>query len=221
MSQKVIVTDLNRCTGCLACMVACKAYNEVDLAQYWTRMMRIGPTPKYEGAVPPDVEMYFLPVGCQHCANPECVSVCPTGASQKLEDGTVVIETELCIGCQACIPACPYGVRTLNQGKYVVEKCTLCQDKIEQGGLPACVQQCGGRARFYGDIDEGIENLEGPGNEAAIGEDKSYENCDASRVKLGEYVEPFEQSDIYRFKDSGNDPQFMYILRNRTWQDVM
>ncbi|HIY82722.1 MAG TPA: 4Fe-4S dicluster domain-containing protein, partial [Candidatus Rubneribacter avistercoris] len=127
MAQYAIVTDLNRCTGCLACAVACKAANGVPVGSYWNKVLRIGPNPKYEGAVNPDVELYFLPVGCQHCEEPECVRVCPTGASHKLADGTVQIDKSKCIGCQFCAMACPYNVRYLNEEEGVVEKCTLCE----------------------------------------------------------------------------------------------
>ncbi|MBQ6586924.1 MAG: 4Fe-4S ferredoxin, partial [Coriobacteriales bacterium] len=77
MTQFAIVTDLNRCVGCLACMTACKMLNDVPIGSYWQKVLRIGPNPKYEGAENPDVEMYFIPVGCQHCIKPECVKVCP------------------------------------------------------------------------------------------------------------------------------------------------
>ena len=77
--------------------------------------------------------MYYLPVQCQHCENPECVKVCPTGASHKLEDGTVQIDKSKCIGCQFCAMACPYGVRYLNEEERVVEKCTLCEQITAQG----------------------------------------------------------------------------------------
>ena len=108
MSQKAIITDLNRCVGCLGCTVACKVVNGVPVGQYWVRTLRVGPVPKVEGGQFPDVDMYFLPMQCQHCANPKCVEVCPTGASKKMEDGTVQIDKEACIGCQACVPACPW-----------------------------------------------------------------------------------------------------------------
>ena len=108
------------------------------------------------------MEMYFLTVQCQHCADPECVKVCPTGASHKLEDGTVQIDKSKCIGCQFCAMSCPYGVRYLNEEERVVEKCTLCEQKIAQGELPQCVTQCGGRARYFGDLEQGIAGFEGP-----------------------------------------------------------
>ena len=101
MSNYAIITDLNRCTGCLACTVACKAINGVDVGNFWIKTLRVGPHPIEGGSGTfPDVEMYFLPVQCQHCENPECVTVCPTGASHKLEDGTVQIDKSKCIGCQ-------------------------------------------------------------------------------------------------------------------------
>ena len=88
MSQYAIVTDLNRCVGCMACMVACKAANNVEIGNFWNKVLRVGPTKKADYVHTNDVEMYYLPVSCQHCQNPECVAVCPTGASVKLDDGT-------------------------------------------------------------------------------------------------------------------------------------
>lgn len=82
MTTYAIITDLNRCTGCLACTVACKAINGVPVGNFWIKTLRIGPHPKEDGSGDyPDVEMYFLPVQCQHCYDPECVKVCPTEAS--------------------------------------------------------------------------------------------------------------------------------------------
>ena len=96
MTQKAIITDLNRCTGCLSCTVACKLINDVPVGNFWVRTLRVGPVPKAGGTGDfPDVDMYYLPVQCQHCANPECVEVCPTGASVKLDDGTDVERTIL------------------------------------------------------------------------------------------------------------------------------
>ena len=110
MTQYAIVTDLNRCVGCLACAVACKVANNVPIGSFWNKVLRIGPNPSTEGSDFPNVDMYFLPIQCQHCENPACVAVCPTGASHKLEDGTVQVDKEKCIGCQFCAMSCPYGV---------------------------------------------------------------------------------------------------------------
>ncbi len=217
MTQYAIVTDLNRCVGCLACSTACKTINGVEVGDFWIKTLRIGPTPKVDGCGDwPDVEMYFLPVQCQHCADPECVKVCPTGASTKTEDGTVQIDKSKCIGCQFCAMACPYGVRYLNEEERVVEKCTLCEQRISQGELPQCVAQCGSRARFFGDLDEGLESFVAPSptQDKATG----YDDMQAIRVTLADYVEPWTDDDVYHLTDMGNGPQICYILRNRVWQ---
>jgi len=118
--------------------------------------------------------MSFLPMQCQHCENPACLDVCPTGATAKDEEtGIVSVDSELCIGCESCIKACPYeGVRTLIKspeyyldvvvGEYdapphkggTVEKCTFCKNLIDRGDVPACMQLCPGRARYWGDLDD-------------------------------------------------------------------
>ena len=217
MANKAIVTDLNRCVGCLACMVACKAVNNVPIGSYWNKVLRIGPSLKAGATSAHDVEMYYLPVQCQHCENPECVKVCPTGASHKLEDGTVQIDKSKCIGCQFCAMACPYGVRYLNEEERVVEKCTLCEQITAQGGLPQCVIQCGGRARFFGDLDEGIDSFEAP--EIGYDVDRSYDNLSTgNRVKLGDMAKEYTEADVHHLPDVGNGPHFAYILRDRDWK---
>ena len=218
MTHYAIVTDLNRCVGCLDCMVACKVANNVPIGNYWNKVLRVGPNLKPDAQdVGHDVEMYYLPVGCQHCEEPECVHVCPTEASHIAEDGTVQIDKSKCIGCQFCAMACPYGVRYLNEEERVVEKCTLCEQITAQGGLPQCVIQCGGRARFFGDLEQGIESFEAP----AVGydTDRSYDNLyTGNRVTLGEMAEEFADSDLYHLPNVGNEPAFAYILRNRDWK---
>ena len=162
--------------------------------------------------------MYFLPVQCQHCANPECVKVCPTGASHIREDGTIQIDKSKCIGCRFCALACPYGVRYLNEEERVVEKCTMCEQRISQGELPQCVAQCGARARFFGDLDKGVDNFEGPAHPDSPG--CQYDEMTKTRVKLKDYVEAYTENDIHHLKDAGNKPKLMYLLREgRKWRE--
>ena len=226
MTHYAIATDLNRCVGCLACSVACKAVNGVPVGSFWNKTLRIGPQNSIQGsngASDPDAYMYFLTVQCQHCKNPECVKVCPTEASHVLEDGTVQIDKSKCIGCQFCAMACPYNVRYLNEEERVVEKCTLCEQKVAQGELPQCVSQCGGRARFFGDLDKGIESFECPGPDLT---DKSYDAQAAGRWKLKDVtgescdypIKPYKDSEVHHLPDVGNKPSFVYILRNESWQ---
>ena len=223
MTHYAILTDLNKCVGCLACSVSCKVVNNVPIGAFWNKVLRVGPNPRKEGGQWPDVYTYFLTVQCQHCENPACVQVCPTEASHVLEDGTVQIDKSKCIGCQFCAMACPYGVRYLNEEERVVEKCTLCEQKIAQGELPQCVSQCGGRARWFGDLDKGIESFEGPGCNTS---DHSYEGLAKYRCILGECtgedgeypVKPYSESEIHHLPDVGNKPSFVYILRKEKWQ---
>lgn len=217
MTQLAICTDLDRCVGCLACSVSCKVVNGVPIGNFWNKTLRVGPTPKEGGSGQfPDVETYFLNVQCQHCENPQCVEVCPTEASHKLPDGTIQIDKSKCIGCQFCVMSCPYGVRYLNEEEGVVEKCTLCQQRTAQGELPQCVAQCGSRARFFGDLDAGIDSFEAlaPTQDLAT----PYEEMMQNRTTLKDWVEPYTEADVYHLTDAGNGPKHCYILRNRKWQ---
>ncbi len=114
-------------------------------------------------------------VFCNHCDNPPCVSVCPTKATWKREDGIVMMDYHRCIGCRYCMAACPYGSRSFNwreprpfisetnldfptRAKGVVEKCNFCQERLAQGLLPACVEACPERSLVFGDLgDPGSE----------------------------------------------------------------
>ncbi|WP_419070500.1 4Fe-4S dicluster domain-containing protein [Slackia isoflavoniconvertens] len=218
MTQYSIITDLNRCVGCLACTVACKAANGVGVGSFWIKTLRVGPNPIEGGSGDwPDVEMYFLPIQCQHCADPECVKVCPTGASHKAADGTVQIDKSKCIGCQFCAMACPYGVRYLNETERVVEKCTLCEQKIAQGELPQCVAQCGARARYFGDLEQGLDSFVGAGKVSIAG-DAGYDAVLSEFCTYGDIAKPYTDSDVHHLPNVGNDPSFLYILRNHEWK---
>ncbi len=207
MTQYAIVTDLNRCVGCLSCSVACKYVNELAPGDFWLKVFRRGPNPINEGDQYPNVEMYYLPVGCQHCINPQCVAVCPTGASQKREDGTIQIDKQRCIGCQFCVMACPYNVRHLNEVEGVVEKCTMCEQRIQTGDLPECVRQCCGRARFFGDLEQGLETFMGPGDGVV------------DQLPITKTSKPWTDADVHTLVDASNKPASCFILRERAWRE--
>jgi Fe-S-cluster-containing dehydrogenase component len=203
MAKFVILTDLNRCVGCMSCSTACKTANSVPIGNFWNKVLRIGPNPSYKGAIWPDVEWYYLPIQCQHCENPECVKVCPTGASHKIADGSVQVDKSKCVGCQFCVMACPYNVRYLNEEQRVVEKCTLCDQKIAQGELPQCVAECVGMAKWFGDAEEDSSMM-------------SFRGGDKSTV--AESCREFSDADIHALPNVGNNPSFRYILRGKKWQ---
>jgi len=163
-----MLIDLNRCdNGCDDCVSACSKENglqghgrEATDAQ-WIRKVDI--TNSETGA------SQSLPVMCQHCAEPACVDVCPTGASFKRADGIVLVDKHTCIGCRYCMMACPYKARSFihetledqkphaPRGKGTVESCTLCVHRVDAGGQPACVEACsdtGGGAMLFGDLKD-------------------------------------------------------------------
>ena len=185
MARNAIVTDLNRCIGCFACELACKQHNNVDLGIKWMDLLVMGPYGTF-----PDIQQYWLPKNCQQCENAPCIDVCPTGASYRNEDGVVLVDAETCIGCETCIPACPYGVRTLNPRNQIVEKCTMCSDLVAQGKVPACVSACCADARFFGDLDD--------------------PESDASKA-----LAAADEADVHTLPDNGNAPLNRYILSER------
>ncbi|NCB19620.1 MAG: 4Fe-4S dicluster domain-containing protein [Bacteroidia bacterium] len=143
-----MVIDLRKCVGCQACTSACKNENKVPKEKFRTYV------PEYELGAFPTVRKTFLPQLCNHCAEPSCVSVCPTGATFAREDGIVVVDSEICWGCGYCINACPYDKRFFNPITYVADKCTLCAHRLDAGLLPACVESCVGGARISGDFND-------------------------------------------------------------------
>lgn len=144
-----MVMDLRRCIGCHACHVACKAENEVPLGVFRTHVRY------YERGEYPDTKRYFLPNLCNHCKNPPCVKVCPTGASWKREeDGIVLVDYDKCIGCKYCMAACPYGIRFINPETNVADKCTFCVHRVDAGIVPSCVNSCVGGTRIFGDMND-------------------------------------------------------------------
>jgi sulfite dehydrogenase (quinone) subunit SoeB len=198
-----LVIDLDTCVGCHACAVACKSWNDggafgpladedpygAEPSGVWFNRVHSyeviplppgdaaqshGPSPQAGcGQVP---ETVHFPRSCLHCETPDCVTVCPTGASYKrAEDGIVLVDEDKCIGCQLCAWACPYGAREISlplrglpgsaggrrdDKRGTMQKCTLCVDRIyndtldESDRQPACVMACPTRARHFGDLGD-------------------------------------------------------------------
>jgi phenylacetyl-CoA:acceptor oxidoreductase subunit 1 len=173
-----MVINLDRCIGCEYCSRACTAVNDVATDKLWNIVV---PEENTTG------RHFFFSRPCMHCQDAPCVEVCPVGATFVRDDGLVVMDYDRCIGCRYCEVACPYDARKFNwearsdqnafeptwgiaeverRRRGVVEKCTFCRQRIDQGlanGLtpgvdpeatPACVNICPVGARVFGDLND-------------------------------------------------------------------
>lgn len=143
-----MVFDLDRCIGCQTCTIACKQTNQTPPGVLWRNVLDL------EVGEYPEVDRTFLLTGCHHCDEPPCVPVCPTGATWRRDDGLVVIDDDVCIGCGSCVVGCPYQARTIVRDRRtyfggapmptetrtatlrrhgVAQKCTFCKDRIDDG----------------------------------------------------------------------------------------
>jgi Fe-S-cluster-containing dehydrogenase component len=176
-----LVIDLDTCVGCHACVVSCKEWNTSGYGAPLSDQDAYGESPSgawlnrvhsFEVTRPPKghngharpngqakTQLVHFPKSCLHCDNAPCVTVCPTGASYKrAEDGIVLVDESMCIGCGLCAWACPYGAREMDMAAGVMKKCTLCVDRIynantpEADRAPACVRACPANARHFGDL---------------------------------------------------------------------
>lgn len=162
-----LLIDITKCADCDVCVTACHEENGVtghgrpETDAQWIR--KVGLRDKRTGYA------QTLPLMCQHCEDPPCVAVCPTGASFKRADGIVLVDKHTCIGCRYCVMACPFGARSfihepvtgqkpdVPRGKGTVESCTLCVHRVDRGQAPACVEACsknGGKAMLFGDLND-------------------------------------------------------------------
>ncbi|MFN3868904.1 MAG: sulfate reduction electron transfer complex DsrMKJOP subunit DsrO [Hyphomicrobiaceae bacterium] len=172
VSNKVrwgLLIDAGKCKdGCSDCVTACSTENgwaspvkHPATDAQWIRKLTV--RDKKDGST------FSLPMMCQHCANPPCVDVCPTGASFKRADGIVLVDKHICIGCRYCMMACPYKARSFiheplqdqkdyaPRGKGCVESCTMCVHRVDAGRTPACVESCakaGHNAMIFGDLND-------------------------------------------------------------------
>ena len=206
-----MVVDLNRCVGCQTCTIACKHHNDTPPGVQWRRVLDV------EQGEYPNVERLFLVTGCQHCAEPPCVPVCPTGATRQRADGLVTMDYDTCIGCGYCAVACPYQARTIAHEREwyygapsrqeeqvfheervgVASKCTFCVDKVDEAaGSPGVVP--------------GLDLEATPACAAS---------CIAQALHFGDFADP--ESNVSRLAadnahfqmhaELGTDPQIRYL----------
>ena len=156
---KEFYIDLDECTGCNLCIIACKdehvgnpqepwTKQQPDTGHFWmdVKAMERGQVPK--------VKVTYLPLLCQHCDNAPCMKVCPEDAITKGTNGLVVINQEKCTGCGLCQDACPYDVIYMNEDLNVAQKCTGCAHLVEAGETPRCADICPRDAIYFADEDD-------------------------------------------------------------------
>jgi len=205
-----MVIDLNSCVGCQTCTIACKHANDTPPEVQWRKVIDV------ELGQFPNVERLFLVTGCQHCANPPCVPVCPTGATQQRFDGLVTMNYDTCIGCGYCAVACPYQARTIahqqdwyygeptaqeehvaNKNRIgVANKCTFCVDKLDDG------------------LAQGLT----PGVDAEA-TPACANSCIATAIHFGDFNDPsstisqlISENDAFQMhQELGTDPQIRYL----------
>lgn len=147
--NKSFILDLNRCTGCGTCIVACSIENTGKQDLNWRQVYVFNETRH------PELPLFSLSMACNHCASPACLKNCPASAYVKDPGtGTVTIDASRCLGCKYCTWACPYDAPRYNEVRGVIEKCDFCFERQKNGEAPACVCACPTKALRYGDYDE-------------------------------------------------------------------
>lgn len=205
-----MVVDLNRCVGCQTCTIACKHSNDTPPGVQWRKVLDI------EHGTFPDVQREFLVVGCQHCAEPSCVPVCPTGATRQRQDGLVTMDYDLCIGCGYCAVACPYQARTIAHdqewyfGNETIQERAVAHD--ERVGVAQKCTFCVER------VDEGLKQGATPGIDLDY-TPACAASCVAEAINFGNFNDPnsnvsrlaADNSGFQMHAELGNDPQIKYL----------
>ena len=128
-----LTIDNNLCWGCKTCEVACKQENRAAQGVRFISVQEDGPGPGGDKQ-----DFVFQINMCRHCDDPPCTDACPEGAITQREDGIVVMDYNMCTGCQACIEACPYDAIAFDEDQTVAQKCNLCHHRVDRGLIPAC-----------------------------------------------------------------------------------
>ena len=159
--MKAFVIDVEKCSGCYCCQIACKDENcgndwtpyskpQPDTGQFWGKLN------EYERGQTPQVKVSFIFVPCQHCVDAPCISACTIDAIFERDDGLVIIDPTKCTGCQNCMAACPYGAIYYNIDLQIAQKCTGCAHLVDRNEVyaPRCADACPFEILKFGDETE-------------------------------------------------------------------
>lgn len=210
MTRFGMVIDINRCVGCQTCTIACKHTNDTPPGVQWRRVLDV------EQGEYPDVERLFLVVGCQHCAEPPCVPVCPSGATKQRADGLVTMDYDTCIGCGYCAVACPYQARTIvDDEAWYYGKPTVQETQtrhVDRIGVATKCTFCVER------IDEAKERGLRPGIDLQV-TPACATSCIAQAIRFGDFADPDstvsrlvrDNKSFQMHAELGTDPQIRYL----------
>lgn len=166
--QYGFLSDMGRCVGCKNCVRACREAN--GLTEDTLDRRRV------ETYYNSRNEKVYLSTSCMHCADPNCMRVCPAGAISKGAAGIVSVDPEKCIGCKYCYQACPYGVPRYNSKS--MDKCDCCLGAgVVPGEEPNCVQACKFGALEYGPLDELRARAEKRGRQVRLAGQEGNPSC--------------------------------------------
>lgn len=154
--QVGILVDVTRCTGCNKCVDACATGNRLEEAAHLPQHAPDGLSAERWLSIVESPEGGFVRKSCRHCLEAACVSACPVAAMTRTAEGIVRYDGEKCMGCRYCMMACPFGIPRYewDSAAPLIRKCTLCYERLAEGGIPACVEACPEEVLMFGERSE-------------------------------------------------------------------
>lgn len=179
MAHYGFAIDLRKCIGCHACTIACKAEHQIPIGvnRCWVKTVEKGTFP--------ETRRFFFPVLCNQCDDAPCARICPTHALFRRPDGIVDLNGLACIGCRACMVACPYDQLFIDPNTHTAEKCNFCANRIENELLPACVSVCPTECRIFGDLDDPSSEVSRLAQQEAISVRKPEKGTQPKVIYIG------------------------------------
>lgn len=156
VTNPTFIFDATLCTGCKACIIACKDKHNLDIGIQWRRVLEYSGGQWHampNGCYEQNIFAYYISLSCNHCQEAPCIESCPSQAMAKDEYGIVRIDAERCIGCHACQKHCPYDAPQFDAKSKKMTKCDFCHDSLMEGKAPTCVEACPCRALNFGSYE--------------------------------------------------------------------